>query len=370
MESEKNCRYTEIRLPDYLAGGCGKREREAIARHLAVCGRCAALVREMETPLDMENGTPAEIAAPMARVFRGARKKFIARVAAITLAVLGALVVLWFAALFLGGIAGYSRIPLSQRALHNLVQFSRPDRVTGYGNTASLWLYMPIRCYTVQTTGLKAHSQKETAVQAFKLSGGFTSPAGFGAAFIHPDIIGEAPDSPTAAWVILEKSGENTVATVNLSLRRLISLEEAAALLDEYDMEILWMAVEAGVETVTPKNMSGHAQWLQWGLPGTFSLFQGGETKLTPATIEEYRAAVLLELEWLDAHRHLVKPDRSLLRHGLDNSVGGKAAYILENGIRIYGLQLTGPSAELLRLGRELPVRRADIVDVDFWYWR
>lgn len=110
---------------------------------------------------------------------------------------------------------------------------------------------------------------------------------------------------------------------------------------------------------------------MQWGLPGTFRQFQGEVVALAPDTIEQYRSAVLDELAWLDQNRSRVKPDRLLLRHNaLDNSVGEKAAYILQHGIRVYGLQLTGPSAELLKLGEELPARKVVVVDIDFWYWR
>ncbi len=364
------CDDVEQLLPDYLSGYCQEEERNEIARHLNTCESCSALAREMKTPLDMKvGGLPNS--ASVASVLRSTRRKFITRIVAITVAVLAVVALLCLVTLALAGAVGYSRMPTSQRVLHDLIQFSQPNTVDGYANRLASGFSIPISVFTTQRTGLKVKASKEYCVQMSVFDGSFVSPIGFGADFVHPDVAGSIPNPPEASWAILERSGENTVATVNLSLERTLSLDEAAALVGQYDVELLWMAVEAGVEATSPKNMTGLEQWLQWGLPGTFRWFQGEVVELTPVTVEAYRNAILEELEWLDAHKYLVKPDRVMLqKHNLNTSVGGRAAYVLEHGIRVYGLQLTGPSTELVRLGRRLPVRRVDVVDIDFWFWR
>lgn len=73
----------------------------------------------------------------------------------------------------------------------------------------------------------------------------------------------------------------------------------------------------------------------------------------------------------LISKRELNTADKSLLKfQGFDNSVGNKAKYIIDNGLKIYGLRVTGPSTELIKLDNKLEIRMEEIMDLDFYYWK
>ena len=55
--------------------------------------------------------------------------------------------------------------------------------------------------------------------------------------------------------------------------------------------------------------------------------------------------------------------------NGINNSVDEKASYILKNGIKVYGLRITAPSSELLKLSDSIDPRVMIVVDMDFWNW-
>ena len=132
------------------------------------------------------------------------------------------------------------------------------------------------------------------------------------------------------------------------------------------------MAVESGIENTVPKNMTyKNQQVLQWGIPGKLSKPGAFEFAVFDANnVDQFEKAALEEMKWLDNNKKLIKPNAGLLRYNaIDNSIGGKALYLLNNGIKIYGLRVTGPSSELLKLTSQLAPRTMTVIDMDFWNW-
>ena len=75
-------------------------------------------------------------------------------------------------------------------------------------------------------------------------------------------------------------------------------------------------------------------------------------------------------MSWLDENKDILAPYPDLLKNnGINNSVEDKAAYVIENGIKIYGVRITGPSDELLRLTENLDISTMTVVEMDFWNW-
>lgn len=266
----------------------------------------------------------------------------------------------------------------ASRALMDVMQFSQPDRVNSWGNgyRSAFSMSMPLVTSVITQTGKKLEDQKNFTANMSLITGRVTAPAIMGAEFIHPGvyagIVPEWRQSPDAQIVLLEKNAETTVATVDFSLHEFINMKDAAGLIGKYDVDICWLAAEAGIESLEPRNMTyQNQQVLQWGTPGKLS--KPGEfdyAVLKRDNAEEYEKTVLEEMKWLDGNKELLAPDRGLLRdNGIDSSVGNKAAYLLENGIKIYGLRVTGPSNELLRLKTELNPRLMTVVNMDFWNW-
>lgn len=92
--------------------------------------------------------------------------------------------------------------------------------------------------------------------------------------------------------------------------------------------------------------------------------------ELNKNNIKEYSENIIEEMNWLNNNKKYVKNDKELMKdNSINNGVGSKAAYVIKNGLIIYGLQLTGPTKELLKLQDSLDIRYENVTDVDFWFW-
>jgi hypothetical protein len=258
------------------------------------------------------------------------------------------------------------------------VQFTSPSPVGGYGNSlASFGSYsFNISAYTHDITGIKKKDPREINRNFNLLTGTFKSPAPHLSQFIHPSV--KVSDeflsriTPDIAKKILTKNGDTTVATVDLSLKATLSLDEVTAALEDLDLKVIWMAVECGSEGEQPKNMStGKNQYIQWGIPGQlFNANNSNSPEFKLSNVSEYEKSIMEELKWLDENKHYITADKSLLKfNDLDNSVGNRAKYIIDNGIKVYGLRITGPSSELSKLDARLSIRAEEVIDIDFYYW-
>ena len=188
--------------------------------------------------------------------------------------------------------------------------------------------------------------------------------------------------SPEFQEKILLKNAETSVATVDYSFNKVLDLHDMTALLGLYDFDICWMAVEAGIENITFKNMSfGNQQVLQWGIPA--KLTKPGSfdyAVLSKDNADSYEKAILDELRWLDNNKSIIKADPNMRYvNTIKGSVNGKTEseesiqnpveYVIKNGIKIYGFRVTGPASELIKLSKDLDLRTMSVVDMDFWYW-
>ena len=313
----------------------------------------------------------------ISKVLKNTKRSFNLRIVKVVIVIAFFAWVAWMIPAALWGVQSLHQVKAS-RALMDAIQFSQPDKVNSWGNSAvdRLSMSVPLRITSIPVTGRKYGEQREFAGGMSVITGKVTVPVIIGVEFLHPDLFrGINPGrerNPETQASVLEKNAAATVSTVDYSLNRLMNLSEAAGLLEKYDVDICWLAVEAGIEGKVPKNMSFEGQQvLQWGIPGKLS--KPGEfdyAVLKKDNAGTYEKAVLEEMKWLDENKGILTPDRDLLQNnGISSSVEGKAAYVVKNGIKIYGLRLTGPSSELLKLKNELNPRMMTVVNMDFWNW-
>lgn len=168
------------------------------------------------------------------------------------------------------------------------------------------------------------------------------------------------------AWEALDMMPEGTVAEMAVSFRDLYSLEQVKDQLAGYDLEIVWYAVSTGLEQEEPHRPLS-AFMGAWGFPDLsrnmlqhYSQVGTGDTALR----EEYfldSMAYLLEREGL-AQQVYRGPSPSLrLQERYD--------YLQENGVQVYGVVVTGPVKELLKL-RELESAHSPALgEVQLWNW-
>jgi len=372
-----NCQDVKNKLPEYLADQCSSEEKLEISTHISNCPHCMNALEELDEPI-ISNGAYHK-SLDTRKLLNKARKALLFKVITTTVLSIIMLVSIFF--VIIPGILkaiSYPKISDLTRSLVDISQFTSPAPVGGYGNSlASFGDYsFNIKAFTYEMIGTKKKGSGSVEKKVNMLTRTYESPIQPFVQFIHPKI--KVSDeflegrTSTIAKKNLIKNGDSTVAVVDVSLYSLLSLEQVAASLKDLDVKIIWMAVECGSEDFKPKNMSSSDnQYVQWGVPG--QLFNQSSMKPTEfdySNPSKYKKTVIEELKWLEENKHYIAADKSLLKsQGYNNTVGNKAKYIIDNGIKVYGLRITGPSTELSRLNDKLDIRTEEIMDIDFYYW-
>jgi hypothetical protein len=373
-----NCSDVKSKLPYYLSEQCSSEEKLEISKHISTCPDCMKALEELDEPI--LNIIDHHKSLDTRKLLSKARKALILKVATTTMLSMVILTSTFF--VVIPGIlkaVNSPKLPNITRSLADITQFTSPSLVGGYGNSwPSIGDYsFNITACTYEMTGTKQKGSSEVKSNFNMLTGTYQSPVQPFVQFIHPDVMvsDELLEKRTSATVKknLIKNGDSTVAVVDISLKSVLSLEEVVASLKDLDVKVIWMAVECGSEGLKPKNMSsGQNQYVQWGIPG--KLFN--PTNMTPAKLDyssptKYKKAVIEELKWLEENKKYIAADKFLLKYqAFDNSVGSNAKYIVDNGLKVYGLRITGPSTELIKLGDKLEIRMEQVMDIDFYYWK
>ncbi|AWX58123.1 anti-sigma factor [Brevibacillus brevis] len=174
------------------------------------------------------------------------------------------------------------------------------------------------------------------------------------------------------AWTTMEKLPEGTVSQLAISFDHFLTYEEYYELVSRHvassGQDTVWFAVDTGVETkeseegqlmVGPGKVWGFAEReLDYGGP----ILVNGEGDRRMATY-------LNEMKYLSEQEGLTRDiGRSLLFRS-DPQITERYNYMQQNGVRIYGAVLTGPTKELLKLKAEKSITAALLGKVDWWNW-
>ncbi|WP_031513015.1 anti-sigma factor [Desulfofalx alkaliphila] len=182
------------------------------------------------------------------------------------------------------------------------------------------------------------------------------------------------PDA--GAWKTLDILPEGTVAELAVSFDTSYSLDELYQILSGYDLQLLWFAVDTGVEAELRNESRGYVSagdGILWGFPnhsnsliyepdspGNYSLILDGDSaKKTAAFIEAMEFLIEHEKWAARAHR----------RWGYDLQLKKRLDYVQENGLRVYGAVVTGPTKELLKLKEVDEVKFSALGEVALWNW-
>lgn len=373
-----DCKDVKDKLPHYLSEQCSFEEKLEISKHISTCPKCMKDLDQLEEPIF--KNTDHIKSLDTGKLLGKARKALILRVTITTMLS----IIILFSTFFvvIPGIlkaASSPKLTNLTRSLADITQFTSPTPVSGYGNSwPSFGDYsFNITACTYEITGTKQKGASEVKSKFNMFTGTYQSPVKPLVQFIHPDVkvSDEFSESRTSAITkkTLIKNGNATVAVVDISLKSVLNLEEVVTSLKDLDVNVIWMAVECGGEGFKPTNMSNSQnQYVQWGIPSQlFIPSQMTTSKFDYSSPLQYEKTVIEELKWLEGNKKYISSDKSLLKfQGFDNSVGNKAKYIIDNGIKVYGLRITGPSTELSKLGDKLEIRMEEIMDIDFYYWK
>ncbi|WP_144613423.1 anti-sigma factor [Bacillus cereus] len=187
--------------------------------------------------------------------------------------------------------------------------------------------------------------------------------------FVHPKIKEEASlkESSKKVWDTLGKIHEGTVAEVAISFDKAYTLQEVESILysafeaQEMPPTPLWYALDTGQERIDEEDFILHGGEII-GFSEHINL--PDNEAIRPKTKED---EVIEMMHILSTHKETVSkttrtPEKEL---NLDK----RYQYVKDNGVKVYGIVITGPSKELLKLQNSSHVRYATLGDIEVWNW-
>lgn len=189
--------------------------------------------------------------------------------------------------------------------------------------------------------------------------------------FLPPQGSKEIVDSwkQDEAFKALDILPEGTVAELAVSFNDLYTIDEVYEIFEGYDLDIVWYAIDTGTE----KNNYVLGAGELWGIHeyGFYTLLDDEDRSLIEEKGEGYKREKAFKngLEFLAEHKKLAK--RVLLSRNLEENgtLEEIIDYVDEYGVKSYGVVVTGPTKELLKLKENERVLYATLGEVDLWNW-
>ncbi len=187
--------------------------------------------------------------------------------------------------------------------------------------------------------------------------------------FVHPKIKEEASlkESPKKVWDTLGKIHEGTVAEVAISFDKAYTLQEVESILysafeaQEMPPTPVWYALETGQERIDEEDFILHGREVI-GFSEHINLPDNEAER--PKTKED---EVIEMMRILSEHKKIVS--EATQTHEKELNLDKRYQYVKDNGVKVYGIVITGPSKELLKLQNSPHVRYATLGDIEVWNW-
>ncbi|MBE5105813.1 anti-sigma factor [Bacillus thuringiensis] len=187
--------------------------------------------------------------------------------------------------------------------------------------------------------------------------------------FVHPktkqgDYLKE---SSKKVWDTLAKVHDGTVAEVAISFDKSYTLKELEPLLysifeaQELPPTPVWYALDTGQEKTNVEDYILHGGEAI-GFPEHVRFLDSDtDRKKTPED------KVIEMMHILSTHKKTVSKITALPEKEL--KLDQRYKYVKDNGVKVYGIVITGPSKELLKLQNSPHVRYATLGDIEIWNW-
>ncbi|MGE1130078.1 anti-sigma factor [Bacillus wiedmannii] len=187
--------------------------------------------------------------------------------------------------------------------------------------------------------------------------------------FVHPKIKEEASlkESSKKVWDTLGKIHEGTVAEVAISFDKAYTLQEVESILysafeaQEMPPTPLWYALDTGQERINEDDFILHSGEVI-GFREHIDLPDSEAEQ--PKTKED---EVIKMMRVLSEHKKTVS--EATRTREKDLNLDKRYQYVKDNGVKVYGIVITGPSKELLKLQSSPHVRYATLGDIEVWNW-
>ncbi|WP_017811715.1 anti-sigma factor [Paenibacillus shenyangensis] len=195
----------------------------------------------------------------------------------------------------------------------------------------------------------------------------------------------DVSNDSAAAWKRLEHLPEGTVVEAYISFDQYYSTDQALQLFKDKKMKPLWLAVRPGSEA--DMNEPGSIWNYMIGFPydpiwhdSDRTLLHQSEEKIgwfsstssssySYPNVQAYGSGDIRNKNFLNTLR-LIQPYKGILRAPAPfYDFDGIIHYIEQNGVQIYGMAVTGPTKEVLKLKKEPFASRIQIGEVRLWNW-
>ncbi|MGM7636075.1 anti sigma factor C-terminal domain-containing protein [Bacillus sp. Hm123] len=189
-------------------------------------------------------------------------------------------------------------------------------------------------------------------------------------AFVHPDYHEKLEDDiQKEYWEVLEKLPEGTVTELAISFTHTLTLEEVykeinKEALNEDLYDINWYALDTGYEYQKKTDDSFLIREQIFGFPSNIELYPSRE-EYSDETLE---ADAVKMMKLLKDHQKWVEP---FYNNGENQEIklNERYEYVKKNGVKTYGIVITGPTKELLKLKDSSFISFVTIGEVEFWNW-
>ncbi|MED1112265.1 anti-sigma factor [Bacillus paramycoides] len=187
--------------------------------------------------------------------------------------------------------------------------------------------------------------------------------------FVHPKIKqgDHLKEASKKVWDTLGKVHEGTVAEVALSFDKPYTLQELESLLysvfeaQEMPPTPIWYALDTGQERINEEDFILHGGEVI-GFPEHINLPEN-ETKKLKTKEDE----VIEMMRILSTNKETVS--KTTWTNEKELNLDKRYQYVKDNGVKVYGMVITGPSKELLKLQNSPHVRYATLGDIEVWNW-
>ncbi len=195
-------------------------------------------------------------------------------------------------------------------------------------------------------------------------------------------------DNFPSDWTQLEKLPEGTVSEVYLSLDRYYSTNEVLKKLEGKTMLPTWFAVDCGPDSAPDYSMGTismpigfpyypiwhHNDWTQTSYQETKGplLSKTVSASYSAPTVEDYGSGELRNKNFIQTLQ-LIRNHKGIassIDYNLSTHLDQILQYVDQKGVRLYGVVVTGPTKEILKLEKESWVSAAKLGETHLWNWQ
>ncbi|MEG0772021.1 anti-sigma factor [Clostridium sp.] len=169
-------------------------------------------------------------------------------------------------------------------------------------------------------------------------------------------------NSDSTMWNTLEKLPEGTVTEAHITFNKLYETDEVLNLFKGKDMELLWLAVDTGIQENSNTLL---------GFPHTedFPTLRRNWFDPPPTVVKKYENGKFRNDYFIDTLKFLNEQKAIVRAINTEANLEGALDYINKNGVKIIGVTVTGPTKEILKLREENLVRLIRVGESRLWNW-